>query len=108
MGDELAARRLGTTSSEGNNRRRIRGVADKRDAARHAAGGRWGELYAKGDGLPGRKGEGETQPADAEARSSNTSLRNGQVGAAGVGQGEVSQADTSDLHFPPAGVGGRH
>src|SRR3989442_2147856 len=107
MGDELAARRLGTTSSEGNDRGRIRGVADKRDAARHAAGGRWGELYAKGDGLPGRKGEGETQPADAEARSSNNSLRNGQVDATGVGQGEVLQAAAADHYIAEAGVGGR-
>src|SRR2546427_301720 len=83
------------------------GVADERDAARHAAGGRWGELYAKGDGLPGRKGEGETQPADAEARSSNNSLRNGQVDATGVGQGEVLQAAAADHYIAEAGVGGR-
>src|SRR2546427_567873 len=83
------------------------GVADERDAARHAAGGRWGELYAKGDGLPGRKGEGETQPADAEARSSNNSLRNGQVDATGVGQGEVLQAAAAVHYIAEAGVGGR-
>src|SRR2546426_430901 len=59
------------------------------DAAGHAAGGRWGELYAQGAGLPRGKREWKRRPADTEAGSGKSALRNCQAGAAGVGQGEV-------------------
>src|SRR2546425_12936331 len=62
---------------------------------------------ANGSGLPRRKREWKPQPADAEARSSNNSLRNGQVDATGVGQGEVLQAAAADHYIAEAGVGGR-
>src|SRR5205807_2324172 len=74
--------RLHAVGTEGDGAGRIGGVADERDAARCAAGGRWCELHAKGAGLPSCKGEGGGQPADAEAGSGNTALCNGPVRAA--------------------------
>src|SRR5437870_3644893 len=68
--------RLHSGAAEGDGTRRIGGVADEREAARHAAGGRWGELHTKGAGLPWRKSEWEGQPADAEARSSGATQGN--------------------------------
>src|SRR5437879_6916711 len=84
--------RLGATASEGDGGRRIGGVADERDAGRHAAGGRWGELHAQAAGLPRRKGEWKRRRADAEARSGNSALRNGQTGR--------SEEHTSELQSP--------
>ena len=47
------------------------------------------------------------EPADAEARSGKTSLRNGQVGAAGVGQGEVLHSVAAHQHIAEAQAGRR-
>src|SRR2546422_2427516 len=68
--------RLHSGAAEGDGAGRIGGVADERDAARHDARGCWGELHAKGAGLPRRKDEWEAQPADAEARSSGATQGN--------------------------------
>src|SRR2546422_10399744 len=72
--------RLHSGAAEGDGAGGIGGVADERDAARHAAGGRWGELHAQGAGLPGGKSERKRQPADAEARSGKTRSEERRVG----------------------------
>src|SRR5207302_10695832 len=76
--------RLHAGGTEGDGAGRIGGVADEREAARHAAGGRWGELYAQGAGLPRRKREEGCQPVKAEAGSSYCGRWNDQVGGAGL------------------------
>src|SRR2546427_734575 len=99
--------RLHSGAAEGDGDGRVGGVADDRGAARHCASGRWGELHTEGAGLPSRKSEWKAQPADAEASYGKTALCNGQVGAAGVGQGEVLHSGAAHQHIAEAHAG-RH
>src|SRR5207244_5664125 len=55
----------------------------------------------------GGKSEWKAQPADAEASYGKTALFNGQVGAAGVGQGEVLHCGAAHQHIAEADAG-RH
>src|SRR5207302_2027241 len=99
--------RLHSGATEGDGAGGIGGVADERDAARCAAGGRWGELHAQGAGLPRGKGRSEERRVGKEGRSGKTTLRYGQVGAAGVGQGEVLHSGGAHQHIAEAHGGRR-
>src|SRR3989454_6276078 len=64
-------------------------------------------MHTQGAGLPCGKSEWKRRRADAEARSGKTGLRNGQVGAAGVRQGEVLHTGAAHQHIAEADAGRR-